>query len=305
MRFELTDMRRTVSDEDLLNDLRQVANNLGKRALKQRDYSKSNGAKFNLKTSIARFGNWESTLKMAGLEGEKSLKGMEYGEREIREEVLLEDMKNVALILNKSDITSAEYDALGKYTSTTMNVRFGSWNRAKQKACLAVTRTIHNTNEELFQNILDLWTLIGRQPKFGEVTRPHSKFNGSTYARRFGSWRAALEAFVDYVNSENDGECHVEDLPELVPLSALKEAQIEQSKVPKTKKTSRNINLRMRWTILKRDNFCCRKCGRSPAKDPSIILHVDHIVAWSRGGETVIENLETLCEKCNLGKSNL
>lgn len=210
MKFELFDMKLKVSDEDLLNDLRQVSNNLGKRSLKQRDYNKSNGAKFNIKTAIARFGNWGATLNKAGLEGEQSLKGMEYGEREIKEEVLLEDLKQIAIKLNKPDITWDEYNALGKYTSTTMNVRFGSWNKAKERACLAVTRTIHNTNEELFQNILDLWTLHGRQPKYGEVVTPNSKFHGSTYSRRFGSWRVALEAFVEYANSESDFEQYVE-----------------------------------------------------------------------------------------------
>jgi len=34
-------------------------------------------------------------------------------------------------------------------------------------------------------------------------------------------------------------------------------------------------------------------------------LHVDHIEPWSRGGKTIEENLQTLCEKCNLGKSNV
>ncbi|MDP9174261.1 MAG: HNH endonuclease [Planctomycetota bacterium] len=27
-------------------------------------------------------------------------------------------------------------------------------------------------------------------------------------------------------------------------------------------------------------------------------------MAWSRGGETVFENLQTLCEQCNLGKGD-
>ncbi|MEW6748894.1 MAG: HNH endonuclease [Candidatus Micrarchaeota archaeon] len=55
---------------------------------------------------------------------------------------------------------------------------------------------------------------------------------------------------------------------------------------------------------MKRDNFKCKKCGRSPATDQSVILHVDHIKPYSKGGETTIENLETLCSVCNIGKSN-
>ena len=56
---------------------------------------------------------------------------------------------------------------------------------------------------------------------------------------------------------------------------------------------------------MKRDNFKCCKCGRSPATDPSVVLHVDHKKAWANGGETVFDNLETLCQDCNLGKSDL
>ena len=43
----------------------------------------------------------------------------------------------------------------------------------------------------------------------------------------------------------------------------------------------------------------------SPATNPSTILHVDHIIPWSQGGETVIDNLQTLCSDCNLGKGAL
>jgi 5-methylcytosine-specific restriction endonuclease McrA len=60
----------------------------------------------------------------------------------------------------------------------------------------------------------------------------------------------------------------------------------------------------MQWQVLKRDNFKCVACGRSPAKDPNVELHVDHIKPWSKGGETIFENLQTLCSVCNIGKSN-
>lgn len=69
--------------------------------------------------------------------------------------------------------------------------------------------------------------------------------------------------------------------------------------------SSRKISDKLRYQVLKRDNFKCCACGASPAKDPSIELHIDHIVPWSKGGETKADNLQTLCSKCNLGKSDI
>jgi hypothetical protein len=305
MKFELTNMRMRISDIEYINDLRTVASNLGKNSLKQRDYSKKNGAKFNVNSAIKRFGGWDATLKKAGLEGERSLKGMEYGDKKIKDGILLSDLIRVAHELNNPNITISDYANRGKYTAFTMHARFGSWNKAKQKANLIVSHVVNTTNEELFQNLLDIWTLLGQQPKYGEVVAPNSKFHGATYARRFGSWRCALETFIEYANSENS----VEDIPnadvDLVPLNTSRQNQTGAQKEIKTKRTTRGVNLRLRWTILQRDKFSCKKCGRSPSKDQNVILHVDHIIPWSKDGETVIENLETLCEQCNLGKSNL
>ena len=78
-----------------------------------------------------------------------------------------------------------------------------------------------------------------------------------------------------------------------------------KSKTPANLKTkSRAISEKLRYKVLKRDNFKCCACGASPAKDPSVELHIDHIIPWSKGGESVLENLQTLCSKCNIGKSN-
>lgn len=71
-----------------------------------------------------------------------------------------------------------------------------------------------------------------------------------------------------------------------------------------SKAKSRTISDKLRYTVLKRDNFKCCACGASPAKDPSVELHIDHIIPWSKGGETALENLQTLCSRCNIGKSN-
>ena len=71
-----------------------------------------------------------------------------------------------------------------------------------------------------------------------------------------------------------------------------------------SKSKSRSISDKLRYTVLKRDNFKCCACGASPAKDPSVELHIDHIIPWAKGGETVIENLQTLCSRCNIGKGD-
>ena len=71
------------------------------------------------------------------------------------------------------------------------------------------------------------------------------------------------------------------------------------------KRNTRTISDKLRYQVLKRDNFKCCACGASPAKDPSVELHIDHIIPWSKGGESTLENLQTLCSKCNIGKSDL
>ena len=58
----------------------------------------------------------------------------------------------------------------------------------------------------------------------------------------------------------------------------------------------------LRYDIMKRDNFRCVLCGRT-AKE-GVKLHVDHIVPVAKGGLTVPDNLRTLCDQCNLGKSD-
>ena len=75
------------------------------------------------------------------------------------------------------------------------------------------------------------------------------------------------------------------------------------NKFEETKKQERKImNDDIRYNVLKRDNYSCQICGVT-AKDGAK-LHVDHIIPVSKGGKTIMSNLQTLCEQCNIGKSN-
>lgn len=217
---------------------------------------------------------------------------LEEFHRGITDEEIIADLKRVALKLNKNSITHGQYNLNGKYNAKIFFKRFGSWLNALEKAGLHPTRAAKNiSEEELFRNIKEVWTKLGRQPRFEEFQKPLSKYSIRVYLNRFNTWRKALERFVLYINGEEN-------------ISS--EEDIKNIKEPSTlHKTKRGINWRLRFIVMRRGNFKCKNCGRSPATDPTIILHVDHVKAWANGGETILENLQTLCSECNIGKSDL
>lgn len=112
---------------------------------------------------------------------------------------------------------------------------------------------------------------------------PLSKYTPKPYDTRWGGWMKACEAFIRY--KKNDPE-------------------FEKLLRPQSTARSRAINEKIRLQILKRDNYKCQKCGRSPATHAGIFLHIDHKKPFSKGGSNEIENLQTLCNKCDLGKNN-
>ncbi len=58
----------------------------------------------------------------------------------------------------------------------------------------------------------------------------------------------------------------------------------------------------VRWQVFERDDFKCVACGISARE--GAILHIDHILPRSKGGKDEMNNYQTLCHKCNIGKSN-
>lgn len=62
----------------------------------------------------------------------------------------------------------------------------------------------------------------------------------------------------------------------------------------------RQRSMKLRYQILDRDGFACRKCGRSPESD-GVKLEVHHLEWHSRGGSDEESNLETLCSACHAG----
>lgn len=64
------------------------------------------------------------------------------------------------------------------------------------------------------------------------------------------------------------------------------------------------MTARLRELIKARDNYACRRCSVSVWTEPHLLLEVDHVIPVSRGGLSTVDNLQTLCWKCNRSKSN-
>ncbi len=207
----------------------------------------------------------------------------------VSNEEIINDLKAVAQKLQKNTVTQKDYGANGNFNCTTVSRRFETWNNALKEAGLSFSNEINLSDERLYENILNIWQFFGRQPRRSDLTCEISKISQGPYNRRFKTWTNSLQSFVNYANGEDL------DVPD----------SIDSNTIGKTKKTGRDPSLRLRYKILLRDNFTCKQCGASPAKDQNIELHIDHIIPWSKNGETTIENLQTLCSSCNLGKSNL
>lgn len=288
IKFELNEFHRNVSEDEMINDLKRVASKLRKNAVTASEYNKY--GKFHPDTLRRRFGSWFKMLSKAGLEKTRTLG--------LTDEELLADLINVSEKIKKDSVTTAEYEQHGKYSKSSFSYHFGTWFKALEKAGLKKTRNYGITNEEYFENLEEVWIKLGRQPKYNDMQKPLSKYVAGAYEQRFGTWRKALERFIEYINKEEVvTQAEVEEKPIINP-----PIKIQNSLKHKTK---RNISSRLRFIIMKRDNFKCINCGRSPATDSKIILHVDHKIAYSNDGETIPDNLQTLCSICNIGKSNL
>lgn len=286
MKFELKISSKNIDNEELLSELKKVANKLQKSTLTIKEYQSE--GKYHYSVYQIRFKSWTKALELANLNATRKNSIIDDAD-------IIKDIKNVAKKLNKQTLTTFEYNNYGKFSASAAANKFGGWLNALEKSNLKASRKYKITKNEYFENLEKIWTHLGRQPKYSEIQKPLSSYSAGAYERKFGSWTKALEAFVEYMNAESGSfEEKEEIIKELPPIK-------EEIK----HKTKRNINHRLRFLVFQRDNFKCKICGKSPAIDPKIILHVDHITAWSKGGETVIENLQTLCSICNIGKSNL
>lgn len=184
-------------------------------------------------------------------------------------------------------------DATGIAEATITN-HFGSWQAFCERAGLAPRYKRSISNQDLFENLDSVWQELNRQPRAKEMKQPLSPISISRYQEEFQRpWYNICLEFLSWKSGASVAEIEREAQSHSL-------LSVEQP----ARTTRREISLFLRYEVLERDGFRCVRRGRSPATEAGVQLHVDHIVPWANGGETVFANLQCLCSDCNLGKSN-
>lgn len=288
------------SDEALLAEIQRVSGIVSKPTLSTADFNEH--ARVGLTTLRRRFGGWREALEAARLghlyQGIPPARISRTLAREWTSEQVLEELRRVASILGGDTLTVKNFKKHSIIGADSVRARFGGWQQALRKAGLEpVNHGKRYSDAECFENLLDVWTHYGRPPTYREMNRAPSTVGGKAYSKRWGTWNRAVHAFTEYVASDaaapgttNDSEDSVQSRP-LAHSTPAPEHRREPS-------------IGIRYQVLCRDRFRCVICGRSPASDLQCKLHVDHVVPFSKGGKTTLENLRALCAECNLGKGS-
>jgi Homing endonuclease associated repeat len=163
----------------------------------------------------------------------------------------------VAKELASPTLTVTQYEERGEFSWRTVISKFGTWTDGLKAAGLNVQNRRHIPNDELFENLVQVWITLGRQPRNSEMPDKSigATFSTRTYIKRFGSWNEALQAFSEYIQSGQDG------FEPNVPF----DTGAKSSKVV-PRRTPREINWRLRAKVLIKHSCICQMCGGSPAK---------------------------------------
>lgn len=207
----------------------------------------------------------------------------------ITDQYIIEEVKSVMKKLGKNKLSIKEFDENATINSSTVLRRFGKWNDII-KIVGGELNNMFYSEDELFENMKEVWLKKGMQPTRRDMdNKALSSISSGTYLRHYKTWYEALEKFVQYVSSVENDKIEEEDY-------------INKNTI--NHKTKREPSNRLKIQVLMRDGNRCKICGVTCSEGLHNI-HFDHIIPWSKGGETVLDNLQVLCSVCNSAKGNM
>ena len=131
--------------------------------------------------------------------------------------------------------------------------------------------------------------------------------NGKTFVlcaahRKFLTRMTAEQkaALLDALFAYNDGEPVTLEDPVADMVFMIMTDAIEEERKHNDHHRKLDIPLsqwkKLRQMVFKKDHYSCKYCGST------VLLECDHVVPFSRGGRSILNNLATACRHCNRSK---
>lgn len=179
--------RSNILKDDVLLDIRRVAEKLRKQTLTIREY-KEHGM-FSRARAVRMCGSWSGAVIAAGLRGR-----IHPYHRGISKDQVIRDIQGTAERLGKKTLSQLEYRAHGMFRPSTAKRLCGSWYQAVIEAGLGSSIRRYISKDEVIIDIQRVAEKLGKKTLMGDEYDTHGAFGLSTPIRRFGSWRKALSA---------------------------------------------------------------------------------------------------------------
>lgn len=192
-------------------------------------------------------------------------------------ESITAELRRIAKKLGRQTLTWDDISTYGRLNPITVKRKFGTMQKAHLAAGLVprVSRLTECANSQSSREFVeDHREEVGEKPACQGIEKYGSLATIDVVMDRFGSWNLALMAAAT-----------------IAPASLAKGLY----KVPLPKRQP--ISDRRRFLIFKRDRYKCKMCRTAGG-----VLEVDHVIPHALGGSNKLDNLQTLCRKCNRGK---
>jgi hypothetical protein len=211
---------------------------------------------------------------------------------------ILCELEFVAARLRFVQFGKRDFRTYGKYSVDPILNEFGNWTSAMielaaRLKCRGIefhTRKRGVPETTIFAEMERIWRTLGHRPSRAEWKAACPIVSYNLIRKRFDGWRNAFAAFIEF-KRETAGDIGLNG----TPARALQGNGLNAANNPV-------VRSGLRMEVLVRDSCTCCICGRNPKTHPGLVLHVDHIRPFAKGGKTAKENLQTTCEACNLGK---
>jgi len=191
------DKNSSVDEEELIEDVKKVAESLGKTPTRV-EYNEH--GEYHSKTLQERFDRYNNAVMAADLTPNSKVPD------EIPPQKIISDIRSVAERLGRAP-KSREYDKYGEHNSNTAARKFGEWNKAVRQAGLKPVKNADN--EVVLMDLVEVAGKLSAAPSTDEYDE-HGYYSSASIKKRFpGNWEVlALEAYemaqeMGYIGEEN------------------------------------------------------------------------------------------------------